>query len=226
MCDAYDERSMTPVPESHRSVRAHGRRWAARILLILLGGLAAACPKNSEDALMLQLYLQLHEEIERAAYGTDISPAYLAALISLESWPPGNRESERFEPKVYENLLDLKHGGEAWGGLRRERIRRISDEELRRFATSYGLTQIMGYHCLSLGCTIEELKGEYHLQWAAAFMQFTYGRRAKRRDWTSCFRIHNTGRPNGRPHRDDYVERGLVRMQYYEEWIRKKGQML
>lgn len=172
---------------------------------------------------MLHIYNAWHAEIDRAVLGTDISAAYLAALISLESSPPGNPHSKRFEPRVYERLLELKHAGRAWGGLKQNDLRRYSDAELKQLATSYGLTQIMGYHCLSLGCTIEELRGEYHLQWAAAYMQFHYGKVAKKRDWPACFRIHNTGRPDGSTHREDYVERGMVRMEYYRKWAKSEG---
>ncbi len=174
---------------------------------------------------MLHLYHSLHEEIQRAALGTDVAPEYMAALISLESSPPGNRDSERFEQHVYEKILALKHEGTAWGGLNRKQVRRISDNELRKLATSYGLVQIMGYHCLQLGCEIDELTGPYQLQWAAAYMQFHYGRQAKRSDWEDCFRIHNTGRPDGRTGRRDYVERGIVRMEYYREWMQREGRM-
>lgn len=182
-----------------------------------------ACPRNSEDALMLHLYHRLHTDIDRAAKGTDFSPEYMAALISIESSPPGNPYSERFEPAVYQHLLKLKHDAVPWGGVSRTKLRKYSDEELKQLATSYGLVQIMGYHCLAMGCTVDELRGDYQLQWAAVYMQAHYAKPARKSDWSTCFRIHNTGRPDGRPHRSDYVERGLIRMQYYREWIKKQG---
>ena len=174
---------------------------------------------------MLHLYHMLHPEIERAAAGTDLAPEYIAALISIESSPPGNRVSERFEPKVYQHLLELKRSGSEWGGLSRSAVARYNDEQLKELATSYGLVQIMGYHCIQLGCEVSELKGDYQLQWAAAYMQYHYAKQARRKDWNACFRIHNTGRPDGRPHRSDYVTRGLQRMQYYRDWIRKEGRI-
>lgn len=183
----------------------------------------AACPKNSEDATMLRIYDAFHPSIEEAVYGTDIEAAYLAAIISLESHPPGNPDSERFEPAVYQRLRGLKELNKPYGNIRRELLLSKNDQQLREFATSYGLTQIMGYHCLSLGCTPEELKSEYHLQWAAAFMQLTYGKLARQKNWAACFRMHNTGSPRGNTHRDDYVQRGLHRMDYYREWIRRQG---
>ena len=195
------------------------------LLLVAAFAGTLACPRNTEDALMLHLYHMLHPEIARAAAGTAVSPAYMAALISIESSPPGNRESERFEPNVYRRLKELKYEGTAWGGLNRKDLARYNDAGLRQLATSYGLVQIMGYHCIEMGCEVSELKGDYQLQWAAVYMQNHYEKHARQRQWSQCFRIHNTGRPDGRPHRSDYVERGLARMQYYEEWEKKQGRL-
>lgn len=173
---------------------------------------------------MLQIYREYHLDIERATVGTQIDPGYMAAIISLESHPPGNRRSERFEAWVYERLIDLKLNGRAFGTIPRNRIDTMSDSELKRMATSYGLTQIMGYHCLDLGCSVDDLRGEYHLQWAVVYMMRHYGDRAKNKDWTACFRIHNTGHPRGTTGRKDYVERGLARMFYYSRWRERRGQ--
>jgi hypothetical protein len=172
---------------------------------------------------MFHLYHRWHEEINRTVLGTDIDPAYLAALISLESSPPGNKRSERFEPVVYERLTELKVLGRPFGGIPREFVLHKSDKALRELSTSYGLTQIMGFHCRELGCSIQDLRSEYHLQWAVAYMQSNYGRQAKKQDWQACFRIHNTGHPQGTTSRKDYVERGLIRMKYYKDWIAKRG---
>lgn len=167
---------------------------------------------------MLHIYAQYHSEIERATTGTPIPPAYMAAIISLESHPPGNRHSERFEPWVYDRLKELKETGRAFGTVPRFRVQTISDSEVRQLATSYGLTQIMGYHCLDLGCSPDDLQSDFHLQWAVVYMMRHYGDRAKNKDWGSCFRIHNTGHAKGTTGRRDYVERGLIRMFYYERW--------
>ncbi|MDH5656559.1 MAG: N-acetylmuramidase family protein [Spirochaetia bacterium] len=183
------------------------------------------CPENEEDAIMFHIYHSMHEEIKHAVQGTDLDPSYLAALISLESHPPGNRKSERFEKNIYERLVQLKQDGRKFGFIERSSLNGKSDRELREFATSYGLTQIMGFHCIELGCTPEDLKGKYHLQWAAAWMQKHYGRKAKQKNWPACFRIHNTGHPGGETYRKDYVERGLARMAYYNKWIRRKGNL-
>lgn len=175
---------------------------------------------------MFHLYHSLHEEIIHATDGTEIPPEYLAALISLESHPPGNRDSKRFEPGIYSRLKELKEKGRPFGRIDRNDIRSLTDEELRRLATSYGLTQIMGYHCLSLGCSIDDLSGDYHLNWSILYMREHYGKQLRKKDWEAAFRIHNTGHPQGNTSRKDYAERGLARMQYYRNWVERDGNPL
>lgn len=184
---------------------------------------SSSCFQDDEDAMMLDMYHRFHIEIDQATNGTPIPAAYLAALISLESLPLGNRDSARFEPMIYERLLDLKWDGKSFGYMKRSEIQKYEDPEIRRLATSYGLTQIMGYHCIDLGCSVDDLKSSYHLVWAVAWMRKNYNRMAVNRNWAACFRIHNTGRPDGKPGRPDYVTRGLVRMAFYEKWNRAKG---
>ena len=150
----------------------------------------------------------------------------MAAVISLETSPPGNWNSKRFEAHIYQRLLALKQEGRAFGSISRKKLLKYSDQELRQFATSYGPTQMMGYHCLQINCSISDLKGPYHLQWAAAWMEANYGSYALRGDWAACFRIHNTGRPNGKTYHANYVQKGLQRMNYYEKWLHRKGKIL
>ncbi|MBW7857712.1 MAG: hypothetical protein H3C43_05335 [Leptonema sp. (in: Bacteria)] len=195
----------------------------SRFLIIPVVLLFLGCPTDQDDAIMLHIYRRLNSEIVSSVQGTEIPASYLAALISLESHPPGNRDSRRFEPKVYQRLLEMKNNGRNFARLPLHQIQLLSDSELRRLATSYGLTQIMGYHCLDLGCSIEDLAGQYHLVWSVAYIRRHYLKQIVAKDWEACFRIHNTGRPEGATHRDDYTEKGLLRMKYYEQWQEKKG---
>ena len=107
----------------------------------------------------------------------------------------------------------------------RNKIKDLDDQKLRELATSYGLTQIMGYHCLELGCSIGDLKGEFHLLWAVAYIRDHYGKQIRKKNWEASFRMHNTGRVDGTTARKDYVEKGLARMQYYRKWIQQEGSL-
>lgn len=187
--------------------------------------LFSACPVNYDDILMLRTYHSMRKEIWRASYGTLIPESYLAAVISLEVSLPSNWNSERFEAHVYQRLLALKKEGKSFGSISRKKLLKYSDRELRQFASSYGPTQMMGYHCLQLNCSISDLKGPYHLQWAVAWMEANYGSYARHGNWEACLRIHNTGRPNGRTYHPNYVRDGLLRMSYYEKWLLRKGEI-
>ena len=188
--------------------------------------LLSACPTNYDDILMLQTYHAMHKQIWQASYGTPIPESYLAAVISLETSPPGNWNSERFEAHIYQRLLALKRKGKAFGSISRKKLLKHSDKELRQFATSYGPTQMMGYHCLQINCSISDLKSSYHLQWAVAWMELNYGTYARRANWEACLRIHNTGRPEGKTYHANYVRDGLRRMNYYEKWIQRARKIL
>ena len=174
---------------------------------------------------MWKLYHNLHKEIWKASYGTDISPAYLASVISLESSPPGNWKSQRFEEHIYKRLLAVKYKNKRYGSITQKTLAKYSDAKLREFSTSYGPTQMMGYQCLKILCTIEDLQGPYHLQWAIVWMENRYGKYARKKAWASCFRIHNTGRVDGKTYHADYVSKGLKRMHYYNEWQKRKGRL-
>jgi len=197
-----------------------------KYIFILIFLFLISCFKDVDDAIMYHIYHSYHESIYYATSGTEIPPEYLAALISLESYPPGNWNSERFEPKVYERLLKLKKEGIPFGNIPREKILSLTDEELKKLSTSYGLTQIMGYHCLDLGCSIEDLKSKDHLLWSIEYIRKHYLKYIKTKQWENCFRIHNTGNPFGKTYNMDYVEKGILRMKYYKKWINFKGNLL
>ncbi len=194
-------------------------------LIFSLSILFIACPESSEDVQMLEIYRNMNKEIWQASYGTMIPESYLASIISLETFPIGNRRSKRFEEHVYRSLLDLKYLGKNFAKIPQAKVKYLNDQELKLYATSYGLTQMMGFHCLKIGCKIDELMGPYQLQWAVVWMEKNYGHYARLGRFSECFRIHNTGRPTGRTHRHDYVERGLKRMNYYTKWIRRSGSL-
>ncbi len=207
---------------NNNSIRKQSHHNTLLLCLPLL--LVLACPMNGEDVMMWRLYHALQRDIWQASYGTDIPEAYLATIISLESYPPGNQHSKRFEKHIYQRLLKAKQNRQAFGNISWTKLRKYNDSQLRQFATSYGLTQIMGYHCLQIGCSIEELSGPYHLQWAITWMEKKYGKYARRGDFQACLRIHNTGRPNGRTYHKNYVQKGLRRIDYYNKWKKRKGQ--
>jgi len=99
-------------------------------------------------------------------------------------------------------------------------LARAQDEALRELATSWGLTQIMGYHMVGRpGTTRDLLEPSFHYrvalsllaQFVAAYQLDVAG------EFAEMFRCWNTGRPDGRTFDPEYVEKGLRRMALYHE---------
>lgn len=92
------------------------------------------------------------------------------------------------------------------------------DEALRELATSWGLTQIMGYHMVGRAGTPRDLfEPRLHFRVALELLaqfaeryQLNLGR-----DFSEMFRCWNTGQPYGETTDPNYVENGLRRMELY-----------
>jgi hypothetical protein len=99
-------------------------------------------------------------------------------------------------------------------------LARLEDEALRELATSWGFTQIMGYHMVGRAGTVRDLLDPaIHFRLALELLaEFTHAYRLDpARDFAAMFRCWNTGRPNGKTYDPRYVERGLARMEIYRE---------
>ncbi len=101
------------------------------------------------------------------------------------------------------------------------------DQVLRELATSWGLTQIMGYHMIGRrsifdrpGAPADLVKPEVNLRVALELLA-EFAERYQldpHAEFSEFFRCWNTGRPDGKPTFDpDYVEKGLRRMVIYRE---------
>jgi hypothetical protein len=95
------------------------------------------------------------------------------------------------------------------------------DEALRELATSWGFTQIMGYHMVGrAGTTRDLLKPSFHYRVALSLLaQFaaTYQLDVAR-EFAEMFRCWNTGRPDGQTFDPQYVKSGLRRMELCREF--------
>jgi len=99
------------------------------------------------------------------------------------------------------------------------------DEALRELATSWGLTQIMGYHLVGRKGTVRDLlEPRFHFRLGLELLaQFAERYQLDlAREFAEMFRCWNTGQPYGPPHGPptydpNYVENGLRRMAI---WIR------
>jgi hypothetical protein len=107
----------------------------------------------------------------------------------------------------------------------------LADEALRELATSWGPTQIMGYHLVGRAGTVRDLLDpEFHFKLALTLLaEFSerYGLDL-RLEFSELFRCWNTGRPYGETTDPRYVEKGLLRMEIFraleeEERLKDEG---
>jgi transglycosylase-like protein with SLT domain len=179
--------------------------------------------REVEAALMARLHQSLGEAFERATAGTLLPSAFLAALVANESG--GRAHASRFEQAVFGALQKVRQGRRPrYGGFIREQLQDKTPGELRALATSWGLTQIMGFNAaargIAVGFTGESLLDpESHLALAVQMLS-EFAARFKldlARDFAALFNTWNTGSPDGRTFDPDYVPRGLRRLELYRE---------
>lgn len=94
-------------------------------------------------------------KIAKATEGTPVPPKFVAGLIAVEAGKDRNGQikesATRFEPHVYEKLKQVRDGKLLqYNKIRRVKLADATDGALKALATSYSLTQIMGYWIYSL----------------------------------------------------------------------------
>jgi hypothetical protein len=167
-------------------------------------------------------FANYHDEVLDASEEFDLPYAYLMSLIVLETSgkkPPG----KRFEPAVYRRLTSLRDGKRLkYEAVRRKHVKNASDDAIRNLATSWGPFQLMGYKCVAMGVTVNDLRGGDGVEYGAEWIAEEYGHLLRRGRYKDAFHYHNTGRvyPKfGKPRTHDprYVDRGLAYMEYFNE---------
>ena len=105
-----------------------------------------------------------------------------------------------------------------FGKAQAARLAKTPDEALRELATSWGLTQIMGYHMVGRTGTPRDLvEPRFHLRVAQELLA-EFAERYElnlARDFAEMFRCWNTGQPYGVTTDPAYVENGQRRMEQY-----------
>ena len=184
--------------------------------------------------MMQQIHTKCGDAIARATAGTAIPPEFLAALIANESG--GDSNAKRFESNVLLDLWAVLAGrkaafgsigaadlagfltnsvsllGGAGGALR------SAVQQLDGLATSWGLTQIMGYNALGRGVLPASLADPgTNLRIAVAMLREFVKRFSLPQDdlTEALFRCWNTGHPSGVTADPNYVHNGLARIQLY-----------
>lgn len=169
---------------------------------------------------------QIHQR-----FGGQIASVYsavprelLAGLIGVEAGKDRHgqlkEDARRFEPYVFERLREVRDGHRtSYNNIRRAQLKDTTDASLRALATSYGLTQIMGWWAIHLGCTVADLRSsDKHLDYAAQLIQRNALKHIESNP-AAVFRIWNTGRANGRTHDPDYVYNAIAVMGTYRDLV-------
>lgn len=194
-----------------------------------------------EVALMTEIRNEWGEVIAATCRASSVSPAFIAALVANESG--GNVDAKRFEPGVLHSLWEMLVGRKATFGsiLRSElllyalpaALPSIPDrpavmvafsstfQRIDDLATSWGLTQVMGYHVLEFGFGLKSTDDlilpsrclPLTLRLLAQFaMRFEL---SLAKDFAELFDCWNTGEPGGKTADPGYIPRGLARMAIY-----------
>ncbi len=96
----------------------------------------------------------------------------------------------------------------------------LEDEALRELSTSWGYTQIMGYHLVGRPGTVRDLlEPALHFRLALQLLaEFAEEYQLDvTREFEEMFRCWNTGKPYGKTFDPDYAPRGVARMGIYAE---------
>ena len=182
--------------------------------------------------LMQDIKTRFGAVIAAACSVSSVPPAFIAALIANESG--GNVNAKRFEHTVLAALWEVLLGRKAaYGSIARAslvgyvagvpvptinvpaNLPANAFQRVDALATSWGLTQIMGYHALEFGVTIDALISPEDGLPIATKMLSGFARSFNldvTKDFEAMLRCWNGGHPTAQTFDPQYVPNGLARM--------------
>ena len=131
-----------------------------------------------------------------------------------------NREIAELLP-ANDAALHARYLTRSFAAAHSTELQSATDEVLRELATSWGYTQIMGYHMIGRPGEVRQLlEPHFHFRMAIRLLsEFVVDYQLDpRREFAQMFCCWNTGRPYGRTFDPNYVEKGLRRMQIYRQF--------
>ena len=203
------------------------RRLVQRVFERCNAAIAEACAKSSIPAEFLGA-LAANESGGRGD-ATRFEPGVYRHLVAVaEGRRPsyGSISVAALDDEVAGLLPSADAGAHArymtrgFADLHSTEIGNATDAALRELATSWGYTQIMGYHMVGRPGDVHQLLDpNFHFRTAvwllsefALDFQLDTGR-----DFAAMFCCWNTGSPHGRTFDPDYAKKGLRRMQIYRQ---------
>lgn len=176
-----------------------------------LGALAANESGGFGDATRFEPAVYRHlvavAQGQRPAYGSISLKALDAEFAQLL---PANEAASLHARYMTPGFAEI-HSGE---------IGDATDAALRELATSWGYTQIMGYHMIGRPGDVRRLLDPgFHFRMAVWLLsEFALDFHLEvARDFAEMFCCWNTGRPRGRTFDPDYAGNGLRRMEIYRQ---------
>lgn len=181
--------------------------------------------RSQAEKLARQIRDRFGDKIARATHGSSVPPKFLAGLISVEAGKDSKGQlsetATRFEAGVFAKLQAVREGTRSnWSGIKTAHIRDATDASLRALATSYGLTQVMGWHCINnLDCTVADLRDpDKHLNYAVDLLQLNAaGGDFERQEYVGEFKQWNSGSETGKTYDPDYVHNAGAVMDAYAD---------
>jgi hypothetical protein len=190
--------------------------------------------QNLETAMMQLIRQQMGGAIRAAIAALGMAPSFepfMAALAANES--SGNASQQRREPRELMQfarvLMDeiTEYQGIGSGLLMKAITQALLPSAIVRtlmnYCTSYGPTQIMGWHALKDGYSLSELVTlESHFRRCAGYVrsfqkEFNLAPPAADADAEKFFRCWNGGHPTAQTADPEYVAKGLRRMALYQQ---------
>lgn len=206
-----------PSSKARRRMRA-GLAAVALVALALVTLVLVVRDRGTVEWERRQAERNYGEEVAQAAAGVGLPYEYFMALIVLEC--SGQRPSgTRFEPAVYQRLVDVRDGGPPLEGIEPEVLADASDDALRNLATSWGPFQLMGYKVIGLDSHVRDIRGAEAVDYGVRWIEQDYGPLLRVDRFRDAFHWHNAGsvHPDGAPqtHSPTYVSRGLGHMDWF-----------
>lgn len=173
--------------------------------------------------------------IRDACSFSTVAEAFLAALVAGESG--GNENAKRFEPRVFAALWEVVQGRtKAYGSIQQGDILAFCSgsktgsvpltwsfasalQRLDSLATSWGLTQIMGYEAIPFALQVSDLALPATGLRATLRMLAEFATRDGldvTKNFSELFDCWNTGRPHAATADPHYIPNGLARMKLYQ----------
>jgi len=175
-----------------------------------LGALTANESAGAPDAARFEPAVYRH----LLAVAAGEAPAY----AGIQTAEIERQIEDRLHPKAPEFHARYLTGAFAAG--QGEPIAALRDEVLRELATSWGFTQIMGYHVLGRRPRVRDLldPGRHYSLAVELLAEFAHDYQLDLgREFEPMFRCWNTGQPHGKTYDPAYVENGMRRMDLYAE---------